>query len=63
MKRYYDYLINKEVVRIMNDIRGEKYLVQKKDIDYTKDGDSREEIFRIYLQYESKVESIILIRK
>ena len=56
-------MMDKEVVRITEDNRGEKGLVQKEDIDYAKDADSREEIFRMYLQYDSKVESIILLRK
>ena len=61
--KYYNYVMDKEVVGIMEDNRGEKELVQKKDTDCTRDGNSKEGIFRMYFQYESKVEYIILIRK
>ena len=63
VKRYYDCAIDKEVVRAIEDHRGEKGSVQKEDTGCAKNADSREGIFRIHLQYKSKVESIILLRK
>ena len=49
VKRYADYVIDKEVVGIIDNNREEKDLVQKEDTDYVKDTDIREGIFRIHL--------------